>query len=72
MVTFSFAGFSGLKEFLVASGKDGGFLSEKFVGWGDVADGGVKPHDVVVIDEAGDQATALGGSRERLGGYNRF
>ena len=58
-VTFSFSGFSGLKEFLVASGKDCLFVAGKFVSLGDVADRGVKPHGVVVFDEASDQATGV-------------
>ena len=37
MVAFSFAGFSGLEEFLVASGKDGLFFTSEFVGRGDIA-----------------------------------
>jgi hypothetical protein len=44
--------FSGMEEFLVASGKDGLFFTGKFVSWGDVADGGVKPHVLLVFDEA--------------------
>jgi hypothetical protein len=52
LVTFSFAVFSGMEEFLVASGKDGLFFTGKFVSWGDVADGGVKPHVLLVFDEA--------------------
>jgi hypothetical protein len=59
LVAFSFAGFSGVEEFLVASCEDGSFLAGEFVGWGDVADRGVKPHGVVVIDETGDQATGV-------------
>ena len=59
MVTFSFTGFSGLEEFLVASGKDGLFFAGEFVSWGDVADRGVKAHGVVVFDEANDQATSV-------------
>ena len=59
LVAFSFAGFSGVEEFLVASCEDGSFLAGEFVGWGDVADRGVKPHGVVVIDETGDQATSV-------------
>ena len=59
LVTFSFAVFSGTEEFLVASGKDGLFFTGKFVSWGDVADGGVKPHVLLVFDEAGDQATGV-------------
>ena len=47
MVTFSFTGFSGLEEFLVASGKDGPFFTGEFVSWGDVADRGVKAHGVL-------------------------
>ena len=54
LVTFSFAGFSSLEEFLITSGKDGLFFTGKFVSWGDVADRGVKPHGVVVFDEASD------------------
>jgi hypothetical protein len=38
LVTFSFTGFSGLEEFLVAGGKDGPFFTGEFVSWGDVAD----------------------------------
>ena len=49
LVTFSFAVFSGMEEFLVASGKDGLFFTGKFVSWGDVADGGVKPHGIVSV-----------------------
>jgi hypothetical protein len=41
--------FSGMEEFLVASGKDGLFFTGKFVSWGDVADGGVKPHGIVSV-----------------------
>ena len=59
LVTFSFTGFSGLEEFLVASGKDGVFFAGKFLGWGDVADCGVKAHGVVVFDKASDQAPGL-------------
>src|SRR4029453_5166483 len=59
LVAFSFAGFSGLEEFLVASGKDGLFFAGKFVGWGDVADCGVKAHGVVVFDKASDQAPGV-------------
>jgi hypothetical protein len=44
---------------LVASGKDGLFSAGKFVSWGDVADRGMKPHGVVVFDEASDQTTGL-------------
>ena len=59
LVSFSFTGFSGLEEFLVASGKDGVFFTGKFVSWGDVADRGVKAHGVVVFDKASDQATGI-------------
>ena len=59
LVTFSLAGFSGVDKFLVSSCKDGRFLAGEFVGWGNVADGGVKPHGVVVIDKAGEQATSI-------------
>jgi hypothetical protein len=59
VVTFSFAGFSGVEKFLVASCEDGLFFIGEFVGWGDVADRGVKPHGVVVFDEADDQATSV-------------
>lgn len=59
LVTFSFTGFSGLKEFLVASCEDSRLPAGEFVGWGDVADRGVKPHGVVVFDEAGYQATGV-------------
>ena len=58
-VTFSFTGFSGLEEFFVTSGKDGLFFTGEFLSWGDEADRGVKPHGVVVFDEASDQATGL-------------
>ena len=58
LVTFSFAGFSGLEELLVAIGKDGLFFPGKFVSWGDV-DRRVKAHGVVVFDEAGNQATGI-------------
>ena len=54
LVTFSFAGFSGVDKFLVASCKDGGFLAGEFVGWGDIANRGVKAHRVIVFDEAAD------------------
>ena len=54
LVTFSFTGFSGLEEFLVASGKDGLFFAGEFVSWGDVGDRGVKAHGIVVFDETGD------------------
>jgi hypothetical protein len=57
----SFAGFSGVEEFLVAGCEDGGFLAGEFVGWGFVADGGVKPHGFVV-HEAGDQTTGVSGA----------
>ena len=59
LVALSFAGFSGLEEFLIASGKDCLFLASEFVSWGDVADRGVKAHGVVVFDEANDQATGV-------------
>ena len=59
LVAFSFTGFSGVEEFLVASGKDGLFFAGKFVSWGDVADRGVKAHGVVMFDEAGDKATGF-------------
>ena len=59
LVTFSFTGFSGLEELLVASGKDGLFFTGEFVSWGDVADRGMKAHGVVVFDEASDQATSV-------------
>ena len=59
LVAFSFTGFSGLEDFLVASGKDGLFFTGKFVSWGDVADRRVKAHGVVVFDEAGNQATGV-------------
>ena len=59
LVTFSFTGFSGLEEFLVASGKDGLFFAGEFVSWGDVGDRGVKAHGIVVFDEASDQATVV-------------
>ena len=59
LVAFSFAGLSGLEEFLVASGKDGLFFTGEFVGRGDIANRGVKAHRVIVFDEAADQATGL-------------
>jgi hypothetical protein len=59
LVTFSFAGFAGVEEVLVASCEDDGFLAGEFVGWGNVADGRVKPHGVIVVDETGDQATGV-------------
>jgi hypothetical protein len=59
LVAFRFAGFSGLEEFLVASGKDGLFSTGKFVSWGDVADRRVKAHGVVMFDKASDQATSV-------------
>jgi hypothetical protein len=43
-VAFGFTGFSGLEEFLVASGKDGLFFASEFITWGDVADRGVRAH----------------------------
>ena len=58
-VTFNFSSFSGLEEFLVASGKDGFFFAGKFVSWGDVADRRMKAHGIVVFDEASDQATGV-------------
>ena len=67
LITFSFAGFSGVEEFLIVSREDGCFLAGEFVGRGDVANRGVKAHGLVVFDEAG-----FGGSRERLGGRNRL
>jgi hypothetical protein len=51
--------YTSVEEFLIAGCEDGGFLACEFVGWGDVADGGVKPYGVVVFDEAGDQATSV-------------
>jgi hypothetical protein len=33
LVTFSFTGFSGLEELLVASGEDGLFFACEFVSW---------------------------------------
>ena len=54
LVAFSFAGFSGLKEFLVASGKDGLFFTGEFVSWGNGADRRVKAHRVRELDEAAD------------------
>jgi hypothetical protein len=59
LVAFSFTGFSGLEDSLVASGKDGLFFTGKFVSWGAVADRRVKAHSVVVFDEASDQATGV-------------
>jgi hypothetical protein len=44
---------------LVAGGEDGLFFAVKFVVGGDVADGGVQAHGVVVLDEAGDEAAGL-------------
>jgi hypothetical protein len=73
LVTFSFAGFSSLEEFLVTSGKDGLFFTGKLVMRSDVADRRVKAHGVVVFDEAADQATGvLKVSRGPLGECNRF
>jgi hypothetical protein len=59
LVTFSFTGFSGLEELLVASGEDGLFFASEFISWGDVADRGVKAHSVVVFDEASHEATGV-------------
>ena len=59
LVAFGFAGFSGLEKLLVASGKDGLFITGEFVSRGDVADSRMKTHGVVVFDEAGDQATGV-------------
>jgi hypothetical protein len=59
LVAFGFTGFSGLEDFLVASGKDGLFSTGKFVSWGDVANRRVKAHGVVVFDEVSNQATSV-------------
>ncbi len=48
-----------LGEFLVTVGKDGLFFTEKFVLRGDLSDGGVEAHSVVVINEARDEAAGL-------------
>ncbi len=45
-----FSVLPGLGEGLVTGGKDGHFSAEKFVLGGDVADGGVQTHGVVVLD----------------------
>ena len=57
--TFSFTGFSGLEEFLVASGKDGLFFASEFISWGNVAYRRVKAHGVVVFNEASHEATGV-------------
>jgi hypothetical protein len=50
----------GLSEFLVAGSKDGLFFAKKLVlGGGDVSDGGVEAHGVVVVDVFGDEAAGL-------------
>ena len=59
LVAFGFTGFSGLEDFLVASGKDDLFSTGKFVSWGEVANRRVKAHGVVVFDEASNQATSV-------------
>ena len=59
LVAVGLAGFSGLEELLVTSGKDGRLFTGEFVGWGDVADRGVKPHGVVVFEEAGSPAMCV-------------
>jgi hypothetical protein len=59
VLAFDFALSPGLGEFLVAGGKDGLFFAEKLVLRGNVSDGGVEAHGVVVLDEVGDEAAGL-------------
>jgi hypothetical protein len=49
----------GLSEFLVAGSKDSLFFAKKLVLGGDVSDGGVEAHGVVVVDVFGDEAAGL-------------
>ena len=59
VLSFDFSLVPGLGEFLVTVGKHGLFFAEKFVLRGDVSDGGVEAHSVVVINEARDEAAGL-------------
>ncbi len=59
LLAFSFAVFSGLVKFLIAGGEDGFVAASKFVGRGDVADGGVQAHGVVVGNKVGHQTAGV-------------
>jgi hypothetical protein len=59
VLAFDFSLSPGLGVFLVAGSKDGLFFAKKLVLEGDVSDGGVEAHGVVVVDVFGDEAVGL-------------
>jgi len=58
-LSFSFSVLASEFEFAIALGEDLEVAAGKPISWGNIADGRVQPHSVVVVNEALDKASAI-------------